>query len=365
MCIRDRSGHRLVCSFYEPANTPSPRPCVMYLHGNGGCRIDAYYVMMSLLPLGISVCAFDFSGCGQSEGDYITLGWKERFDAEAVANFLVSTGRVSHLGVWGRSMGAATTLLFAERFPYLSVLIADSPFSSIEVVATEFASRKSLLLKFLASSIISVLRTAITERIGADIFEPRPVDAAPKIRTPAFFGVGRDDTLTKPEQVQLLFQQFSGAPKGMVSFEGDHYSERTAEFFNPAIDFLLQNIYLRPLLSKVEYPIELSPMNTTPRRMEDVRDRNGGRMLGDALTPPVNQRRQDVPSRSRSRSKSPITPNVGLAKTATSFNERKTSEKVLTPNSTTVRKTSDAFNCLLYTSPSPRDRQKSRMPSSA
>ena len=46
-------------------------------------------------------------------------------------------------------------------------------------------------------------------------------------------------------------------------------------------------------------------------------------------------------------------------------------EKLLSDNSFNIVKTEDigrrqlAYTCLLYTSPSPRDRQKSRMPSSA
>jgi alpha/beta superfamily hydrolase len=41
-----------------------------------------------MLKRGISVCLFDFSGCGLSEGEYISLGWFEVEDIEAVIKHL-------------------------------------------------------------------------------------------------------------------------------------------------------------------------------------------------------------------------------------------------------------------------------------
>ena len=49
-------------------------PCVIYLHGNCGSRCDANDAVKLLLPQGIAVCCFDFSGSGYSEGDHISLG---------------------------------------------------------------------------------------------------------------------------------------------------------------------------------------------------------------------------------------------------------------------------------------------------
>ena len=45
-----------------------------------------------------------------SEGDYVSLGHYEKDDLSAVVDFLRQSGRVSTLGLWGRSMGAATAL---------------------------------------------------------------------------------------------------------------------------------------------------------------------------------------------------------------------------------------------------------------
>lgn len=87
-------------------------PCVIYMHGNAGNKLEGESYAPLLLPKGINLFSFDFSGCGNSEGEWISLGWNEREDLDAVIKHLQSLGTVSKIGVWGRSMGAATSIMY-------------------------------------------------------------------------------------------------------------------------------------------------------------------------------------------------------------------------------------------------------------
>ena len=134
------TGHRgkLVCSHWEPG--PSSRsqvqmPCVIYMHGNCGCRAEALDILDLVLGGGMSLFSFDFGGCGLSEGEYISLGWWEREDLDAVVKHLRECGTVSTLGLWGRSMGAVTALLHGDRDPSIAGMVLDSPFSSASAQA--------------------------------------------------------------------------------------------------------------------------------------------------------------------------------------------------------------------------------------
>lgn len=95
-----------------------PVPCVVYLHGNSGSRIDADDIVDCYLTQGISLLSLDFSGCGKSEGDYVTLGARERSDVEAALDYLEASPLVSCSGILGRSMGAATAILVAGDEEY-------------------------------------------------------------------------------------------------------------------------------------------------------------------------------------------------------------------------------------------------------
>ena len=76
---------------------------------------EAIEYVETILSIGATVLAFDFSGCGLSEGPYISLGWYEQEDVQTVINWLRNSDKVSTIGLWGRSMGASTALMFGHR----------------------------------------------------------------------------------------------------------------------------------------------------------------------------------------------------------------------------------------------------------
>lgn len=91
--------------------------------------------------MGINLFTFDFSGCGNSEGEHVTLGWKETDDLRSVIEYLKNSGTVSKIAFWGRSMGAATSLLLqgalkADELPTYgaSCLVLDSSFATLTLL---------------------------------------------------------------------------------------------------------------------------------------------------------------------------------------------------------------------------------------
>ena len=63
--------------FQLPSSSPSPSPPPLPPPLSSGCRLDSHEAALVLLPSNISVLAFDFAGCGMSQGDYVTLGKNE------------------------------------------------------------------------------------------------------------------------------------------------------------------------------------------------------------------------------------------------------------------------------------------------
>jgi dipeptidyl aminopeptidase/acylaminoacyl peptidase len=50
----------------------------------------------------------DFTGSGHSDGEYVSLGHYEQLDLQIAIEFLRGLPYIGRIGVWGRSMGAAT-----------------------------------------------------------------------------------------------------------------------------------------------------------------------------------------------------------------------------------------------------------------
>ena len=77
---------------------------------------------------------YDFSGCGNAEGDYITLGWYEWEDLAQVITYLLKKQEVTNIGLWGRSMGAVTSLMYLRQDEIIKAAVFDSPFKSLKTV---------------------------------------------------------------------------------------------------------------------------------------------------------------------------------------------------------------------------------------
>lgn len=136
------------CSFVEPENdadrTGNDMPCIIYMHGNASCKLEGLPMWKECADRGINLCTFDFSGCGNSQGEWVTLGWKEKHDLAAVIEHLYEHKRVSVIGLWGRSMGAATSVLHLAEGNPVNCVVLDSGFSSLTGVMVSLAGQLQL-----------------------------------------------------------------------------------------------------------------------------------------------------------------------------------------------------------------------------
>lgn len=136
--INDKEEY-LECTFVQPKNeadrTGDLMPCVIYSHGNDGNKLQGLEYWKQLADQGINLCTFDFSGCGNSEGDLVTLGHKEKYDLYSVIDHIKENFRVSEIGLWGRSMGAATSILYlSNELGEANCIVLDSGFSSLDKI---------------------------------------------------------------------------------------------------------------------------------------------------------------------------------------------------------------------------------------
>ena len=72
------------------------------------------------------------------KGEFISLGYYEKDDVAVVVEYLSKSKIVSSIALWGRSMGAATSLIYTSEHPGdIACLVLDSPFSSLYQLASE------------------------------------------------------------------------------------------------------------------------------------------------------------------------------------------------------------------------------------
>ena len=86
-----------------------------------GCQCTHFSLSNSMQYLNhilphFDLISFDFRGCGLSSGNMLTLGYLEKDDCWKVIEHVEKNFGKRQYILWGRSMGAVTTLLCAGKY---------------------------------------------------------------------------------------------------------------------------------------------------------------------------------------------------------------------------------------------------------
>jgi len=300
LSLRTNRGTLLACSHFVPRQEKrctdmQKFPVVIYLHGNSSSRLEAGSLVSTLIEQNISLFCFDASGCGLSDGEYVSLGWHERDDLAAVIAHLRQSPFCGPIGVWGRSMGAVTALLHVGRDPTLGAICVDSPFASFRQLAEELASSDRVAIpvpSWLVEAGLAVIRMRVQALADFDIEDLVPLDHIRKSTVPAIFMHARQDTFISPGHSRQLYEAYAG-DKELVTVDGDHNSERSVQVINHAVAFFKRAWRL----SEVDM--------TVPRQVFDDQSAVPQQEGQPRRVPPVPALRQGHVQRPRTGSPSP------------------------------------------------------------
>ncbi len=244
-------GQRLKCSHFQPSaeyRVAETLPCVIYLHGNSSSRLEALSCLPILLRFKISLFCLDLAGSGHSDGEYVSLGYYERDDLSVVIDHLRQSGTVGCIGLWGRSMGAATALLHGDRDPSIASMVLDSPFTSLRNLAEELVDVfvGVNLPKWIVSMALNIIRSTIKSKAHFDINDLSPISHVGNSYIPALFVAAEGDSFIKPQHAKSLYEAYAG-DKNLITVEGDHNSARPKFFLDSVAIFFYTTLQCESL----------------------------------------------------------------------------------------------------------------------
>ncbi|KAG7363092.1 alpha/beta fold family hydrolase [Nitzschia inconspicua] len=261
---------------------------VVYLHGNASARLEVLPQLSFLLAQGIfGVASLDFTGSGKSDGDYVSLGYFERYDLETMLQYLQQTYGKLEIVLWGRSMGASTALMHASqktqehiwkkegstlsisasseesadettaRNPNGNVmsttilrgLICDSPFASLPLLCEELVekarSQGLVVPGVIVGVAIAIIARSVRNRAFFNIHEISPIDHAPTLPIPALFICGADDDFIPPHHSERLIEAYKkGVRTNLFMVPGGHNDPRPELVFEAVHQFLRNELSL-------------------------------------------------------------------------------------------------------------------------
>lgn len=277
------SRGKLECSHFVPATKssakPVVRPCVIYLHGNCSSRLEAFDALPVLLPRDLTVFCLDLSGSGRSEGEYISLGHHEEKDLAAALQYLRAQENVGAIGLWGRSMGATTSILRAAEDHDLAASVLDSAFADLKMVAEELVNRGRFPIPhFLVGWALELVRNEVSSRAEFDPLHLAPIKSAKLAVCPAFFGVASDDSFVLPHHTQDLHDAWKGE-RSLRVFEGGHNGVRPTWFLEEAADFLAERLGAKPRTSAHDMVGTETTKSRASTSSQDAEDKGTPRLV--------------------------------------------------------------------------------------
>lgn len=243
--ITSTSNGNLKLHGYEIINSQSTDIWAIVVHGYSlSGKVMTYYAE-EFYNKGYNVLLIDLRGHGESEGNYIGMGWHDRLDLIDWSNYVISKNQNCKIIWHGVSMGAATIMMATgEELPTnIKVAIEDCGYSS---VWDEFKMQLKSLYNLPTFPALNAANTITKIKAGYSIDEVSAVEQVKKSKTPTLFIHGNQDTFVPFGMLDLLYEVASCKKQKLV-VEGAGHAESSSvnpELYWDTIDkFIKENLY--------------------------------------------------------------------------------------------------------------------------
>ena len=201
------------------------------IHGYYGKGQDMIYFAKEYYNRGYNVLVVDLRGHGESQGDYIEMGWHDRLDIIDWTNYIVNKNPNSKIILHGVSMGAATVMMTTgeDLSPNVKVAIEDCGYTSIW---EEFEVQLKILYNLPAFPALNAASAVCRIRAGYMLEEGSCVEQVKKSKTPTLFIHGDQDRFVPFEMLDVVYESANCEKKKLI-IEGAAHAQ--ASSINPQL----------------------------------------------------------------------------------------------------------------------------------
>lgn len=221
--VESEDGYILVAETFslETDETESHR-WVLLLHGYTGWKEEMYPFAYWYHGEGYHVLAPDLRCQGESEGDFIGMGWTDRLDGMLWIQYILSQDADAEIVLHGQSMGAAAALMMAgeESLPdNVKAVVSDCAYTDAYSMFSEKIKEWFHLPSFpLVDSACVVLRL----RGGYNLKDASALEAVRKSKIPILFIHGKEDAMISVRMTEDLYEAATGQKELLIVEDAGH-----------------------------------------------------------------------------------------------------------------------------------------------
>lgn len=215
-------GYRLVAE--EFLTEENSHKWALVLHGYTGWKEEMYPFACWYYEEGYHVVVPDLRCQGESEGDFIGMGWSDHFDCALWISYILSQDTDAQIIIHGQSMGAATALMMTgdeDISENIAAVISDCAYTDAYSMFGEKIKEWFSLPAFpLVDSACIVLRL----RGGYNLKDASAINAVQKSNTPTLFIHGDADAMISVEMTKGLYEA-ANCSKELLIVEGAGHAQ--------------------------------------------------------------------------------------------------------------------------------------------
>ena len=241
--VKTEDGYTLIAAEFPAAE--DNHKWVLILHGYTGWKEEMYPFAYWYHEQGYHVIVPDLRCQGESEGDFIGMGWTDHYDCMLWLDYILSQDGDAGIVLHGQSMGAAAALMISgdeELSVNIDAVISDCAYTDAYAM---FGEKIKDWFHLPAFPLVDTACLVLRMRGGYDLKDASAIDAVRNSRIPTLFIHGDMDEMISVQMSKDLYEA-AGCPKELLLIEGAGHAqahEKDPEAYFGVIRVFLEEIY--------------------------------------------------------------------------------------------------------------------------
>ena len=222
---KTEDGYTLVAKefFVQNQNTDSHK-WTLVLHGYTGWKEEMYPFARWYHEQGYHVIVPDLRCQGESEGDFIGMGWTDHYDCTLWIDYILAQDPNAGIVIHGQSMGAATALMMTGEeglSNHVKAVVSDSSYTD---AYSMFGDKVKEWFYLPAFPLVDSARFVLKLRGGYDLTDASALEAVAKSNTPTLFIHGSSDAMISVQMSRDLYDA-AACDKELLIIEGAGHAQ--------------------------------------------------------------------------------------------------------------------------------------------
>lgn len=218
LTVTTEDGYELVARIFYQEKDQTSHKWVLLLHGYTGWKEEMFPIACQYAKQGYQILVPDMRCSGESEGDFIGMGWTDRLDNMLWLELILEKDPDARITIHGQSMGAACALMMSgEELPSgVKAVIADSAYTDVYSI---FKKQMKEWFHLPAFPLLPGAALMLKLRGGYDLKEASALEAVKKTSLPVLLIHGTEDAFVPSEMSEELYEAAAGE-KELLLIEG-------------------------------------------------------------------------------------------------------------------------------------------------